>query len=60
MKIEGNVFVVTGGASGLGGATAAMIVAQGGKVVIADVNVDGGRGACGQPRVGSAVSASAT
>lgn len=43
MKIEGNVFVVTGGASGLGGATAAMIVAQGGKVVIADVNVDGGQ-----------------
>ena len=31
MKIEGNVFIVTGGASGLGGATAAMIVAQGGR-----------------------------
>jgi NAD(P)-dependent dehydrogenase (short-subunit alcohol dehydrogenase family) len=42
MKFEGNVFVVTGGASGLGGATAAMIVANGGKVVIADVNADAG------------------
>ena len=38
MKIEGNVFVVTGGASGLGAATARMIVAAGGKVVLADVN----------------------
>ena len=42
MKFEGNVFVVTGGASGLGGATAAMIVAQGGKVILADVNADAG------------------
>jgi NAD(P)-dependent dehydrogenase (short-subunit alcohol dehydrogenase family) len=42
MKIEGNVFVVTGGASGLGGASAAMIVAQGGKVILADVNADAG------------------
>jgi len=42
MKFQGNVFVVTGGASGLGGATAAMIVAQGGKVILADVNADAG------------------
>jgi NAD(P)-dependent dehydrogenase (short-subunit alcohol dehydrogenase family) len=42
MKIAGNVFVVTGGASGLGGATAAMIVAEGGSVLIADVNADVG------------------
>jgi NAD(P)-dependent dehydrogenase (short-subunit alcohol dehydrogenase family) len=42
MKFQDNVFVVTGGASGLGGATAAMLVAQGGKVVIADVNADAG------------------
>jgi NAD(P)-dependent dehydrogenase (short-subunit alcohol dehydrogenase family) len=42
MKFEGNVFVVTGGASGLGGASAAMIVAQGGKVILADVNADAG------------------
>ncbi|WP_371325079.1 3-hydroxyacyl-CoA dehydrogenase [Dechloromonas sp. ZY10] len=42
MKIEGNVFVVTGGASGLGAATARMIVAAGGKVVLADVNPEAG------------------
>ena len=43
MKFQGNVFVVTGGASGLGGATSAMIVAQGGKVILADVNADAGK-----------------
>src|SRR5438045_4189701 len=38
MKIEHHVFLVAGGGSGLGAATAAMLVAQGGKVVVADVN----------------------
>lgn len=38
MKIENSVFVVTGGGSGLGAATARMLVAAGGKVVLADVN----------------------
>ena len=38
MQIENSVFVVTGGASGLGAGTARMIVAAGGKVVLADVN----------------------
>ena len=42
MQIEGNVFVVTGGASGLGAATARMLVARGGKVVLADVNAQAG------------------
>lgn len=37
MKIEGIVTVVTGGASGLGRATVARLVAQGAKVVIADL-----------------------
>ncbi|MET3105214.1 NAD(P)-dependent dehydrogenase (short-subunit alcohol dehydrogenase family) [Oxalobacteraceae bacterium GrIS 2.11] len=37
MQIQDNVFIVSGGASGLGAATARMIVANGGKVVIADV-----------------------
>ena len=37
MEIKGNVFVVTGGGSGLGAATARMIVAAGGKAVLADV-----------------------
>lgn len=42
MQIKDNVFVVTGGASGLGAATARMIVERGGKVVLADVNPEAG------------------
>jgi len=38
MHFKDTVVIVTGGASGLGGATADAIVAAGGKVVIADVN----------------------
>ncbi|CAG2149364.1 putative oxidoreductase [Cupriavidus yeoncheonensis] len=38
MDIQGNVFIVTGGASGLGAGTARMIAEAGGKVVIADLN----------------------
>jgi NAD(P)-dependent dehydrogenase (short-subunit alcohol dehydrogenase family) len=37
MQIKDSVFVVTGGGSGLGAATAQMVVSQGGKVVIVDV-----------------------
>ena len=37
MQIQDNVFIITGGASGLGAATARMLVAAGGKVVLADV-----------------------
>jgi len=37
MQIGGSVFLVTGGASGLGGATAKMLAGAGGKVVIADL-----------------------
>lgn len=37
MHIQHNVFIVTGGASGLGAATVRMLVANAGKVVIADV-----------------------
>jgi NAD(P)-dependent dehydrogenase (short-subunit alcohol dehydrogenase family) len=37
MQIGGSVFFVTGGASGLGGATARMLAGAGGKVVIADL-----------------------
>src|SRR5512140_3630728 len=37
MEIKGKVFLVTGGASGLGAASARMLVANGGKVVLADV-----------------------
>ena len=42
MQINNNVFIVTGGASGLGGAATRMLVAGGGKVVIADVQADRG------------------
>ncbi|RFP09596.1 MULTISPECIES: 3-hydroxyacyl-CoA dehydrogenase [unclassified Duganella] len=42
MQIQNNVFIVTGGASGLGAATARMITEQGGKVVLADVQVEPG------------------
>jgi NAD(P)-dependent dehydrogenase (short-subunit alcohol dehydrogenase family) len=40
MQVKDQVTIVTGGASGLGGATAAAIVAGGGKVVIADVQAE--------------------
>ncbi len=40
MQIQQHVFIITGGASGLGAATARMIAANGGKVVIADVQTD--------------------
>ena len=42
MQIKDNVFLITGGASGLGAATARMISEQGGKVVLADVQVEAG------------------
>ena len=42
MQIQNNVFIVTGGASGLGAETARMLVAAGGKVVIADVQAEAG------------------
>jgi NAD(P)-dependent dehydrogenase (short-subunit alcohol dehydrogenase family) len=42
MQIRDHVFIVTGGASGLGGATSRMIAANGGKVVIADLQADKG------------------
>jgi NAD(P)-dependent dehydrogenase (short-subunit alcohol dehydrogenase family) len=43
MEIKNKVFIVTGGASGLGLATATMIVENGGFVLIADVNTEGGQ-----------------
>ena len=42
MQIQDNVFIITGGASGLGAATARMIVDAGGKVLLADVQVEAG------------------
>jgi NAD(P)-dependent dehydrogenase (short-subunit alcohol dehydrogenase family) len=43
MQIEGKVFIVTGGASGLGEGTARMLAANGAKVVVADMQVDRGQ-----------------
>ena len=42
MDIAGKVFIVTGGASGLGEGTARMLAAHGATVVIADLQVDKG------------------
>src|SRR5512140_3809673 len=42
MQIKNSVFLVTGGASGLGAATAQMAAANGAKVVIADLQVEAG------------------
>ncbi|AHB74911.1 MULTISPECIES: 3-hydroxyacyl-CoA dehydrogenase [Pandoraea] len=39
MEIQGNVFLITGGASGLGAAAARWLAGLGAKVVLADVNV---------------------
>ena len=38
MEIRGNVFLITGGASGLGAGTARMLAQAGGTVVLADLN----------------------
>ena len=43
MEIQGKVFVITGAGSGLGAATAAMLVEAGARVLIADINEEGGR-----------------
>ena len=43
MQIKDQVFIITGGASGLGAATARMIVENGGKVVLADVQAEAGQ-----------------
>ena len=43
MRLQNQTVLVTGGASGLGGAAAETIVAAGGRVIIADVNEQAGR-----------------
>ncbi|ETW96447.1 MAG: 3-hydroxy-2-methylbutyryl-CoA dehydrogenase [Candidatus Entotheonella factor] len=43
MQIEGEVAVITGGASGLGGASARLLYDSGAKVVILDVNAEAGQ-----------------
>ncbi|CAB5693344.1 3-hydroxyacyl-CoA dehydrogenase [Comamonas aquatica] len=43
MDIQGKVFIVTGGASGLGEGTARMLATHGAKVVVADMQADKGQ-----------------
>ena len=43
MQVQGNSFLVTGGASGLGEAVVRVISRQGGQVIIADLNEDAGQ-----------------
>jgi NAD(P)-dependent dehydrogenase (short-subunit alcohol dehydrogenase family) len=43
MRLQNQTILVTGGASGLGAATAEMIVAAGGRVIVADINDAAGR-----------------
>ncbi len=43
MQIQNHVFLVTGGGSGLGAATATMLAENGGKVVVADLNEPAGK-----------------
>ena len=42
MQIKDSVFIVTGGASGLGAGTARLLAAQGGRLVLADMNREAG------------------
>jgi NAD(P)-dependent dehydrogenase (short-subunit alcohol dehydrogenase family) len=48
MQIKDHVFLVTGGASGLGAAVARAIAQEGGSVVIADVHRDAGEAMAGE------------
>jgi 2-hydroxycyclohexanecarboxyl-CoA dehydrogenase len=48
VRLEGQIAVVTGGASGIGAATCRRLAAEGAQVAVCDINVDGARGVAGE------------